>query len=173
FMHSSHGAYNASMWRVFNHTTRYQYSPHGGELSYYSDYDQRNVLNTEGMYGRTYEQLSEEFNITYMIGNDQPRYQNVQRIKEAGMANGYKFHITAFKASSTRSRVTVINRGMSPIYYGAYVTVNGVRAGESLKGLLPEQSLELASAPGAKRPVLAMERDGWVAGQEIQLAVCV
>lgn len=170
FMHSSHGAYNASMWRVFNHTTRYQHSPHGGELSYYSDYDQRNVLNTEGMYGRTYEQLSEEFNITYMIGNDQPRYQNVQRIKEAGMANGYKFHITAFKASSTRSRVTVINRGIAPIYYDAYVTVNGVRAGQSLKGLLPEQSLELEIAAGGKNPVLTIESDRLVAGQEIQFA---
>lgn len=122
------------------------------------------------MYGRTYEQLSEEFNITYMIGNDQPRYQNVQRIKEAGMANGYKFHITAFKASSTRSRVTVINRGIAPIYYDAYVTVNGVRAGQSLKGLLPEQSLELEIAAGGKNPVLTIESDRLVAGQEIQFA---
>lgn len=170
FMHSGHANYNTDMWKIFNHHQRYQHSPHGGELSYYSDYDQRNALNKDGMYGRTYEQLSRDFHITYMIGNDQPKYQDNQCIKEAGMANGYKFHITAFKTSSARSLVTVVNRGIAPIYYDAYVTVNGVRAGQSLKGLLPDQSLEVEIKAGGNRPVVTIESDRLVAGQEIQFA---
>lgn len=170
FMHERHADYNADMWRVFGHTQRYKHSPHGGELSYYSDFDQRNVLNVGGMYGRTYEALSEQFNITYMIGNDQPAYQSYQRIKQAGMANGYKFHITAFKASSTRSVVTVENRGIAPIYYDAFITVNGVRAEQSLKGLLPNASLEVEVNAGGSQPVLTIESDRLVAGQEIQYA---
>lgn len=168
FMHSAHAEYNADMWQVFGHTTRYAHSPHGGELSYYSDYDQENALNVDGMYGRTYEQLSREFNITYMIGNDQPEYQTPERIKQAGMANGYKFHITAFKASATHAVVTVENRGIAPIYYDAYVTINGVRSGQSLKGLLPDESLEVEINAGGSQPVLTIESDRLVEGQEIQ-----
>ena len=168
FMHSEHADYNADMWRVFSHTARYAHSPHGGELSYYSDYDQENALNVEGMYGRTYEALSEEFNITYMIGNDQPGYQSNERIKQAGMANGYKFHITAFQASSSHSVVTVENRGIAPIYYDAYVAINGVRAEQSLKGLLPDESLQVEINAGGSEPVLTIESDRLVAGQVIQ-----
>src|SRR5690606_26603778 len=82
FMHEDHADYNADMWSIFGNTQRYKHSPHGGELSYYSDFDQKNVLNVGGMYGRTYEALSEDFNITYMIGNDQPTHQSNDRIKQ-------------------------------------------------------------------------------------------
>lgn len=168
FMHENHADYNEAMWNVFNHTQRYKKSPHGGELSYYSTFDQQHALDQAGMYGRTYEALSAKFHISYMIGNDQPSYQSNQRIKEAGMANGYKFHITAFKASLTRSTVTVINRGIAPIYYDAYLTVNGKRAEESLKGLLPNESLTVEIGSGGTAPVLTIESDRLVAGQKIQ-----
>jgi hypothetical protein len=168
FMHKEHADYNADMWKIFNHSTRYQRSPHGGELSYYSDYDQKNVLNVAGMYGRTYEKLSRDFNITYMIGNDQPSYQSYERIKQAGMANGYKFYITAFKTSQSLSKVTVENRGIAPIYYDAYVSINGVRSTQSLKGLLPNQSLSVDINAGGANPVLTIESDRLVAGQIIQ-----
>lgn len=168
FMHSEHAEYNAEMWRVFAHTKRYEHSPHGGELSYYSDFDQQNALNIAGMHGRTYEALSRDFNISYMIGNDQPSYQSNQRIQQAGMANGYKFHVTSFKASQSRSVVTVSNLGIAPIYYDAYMTVNGVRAELSLKGLLPNESLEVEMNSGGSQPVLTIESDRLVAGQEIQ-----
>lgn len=168
FMHKEHADYNADMWTIFEYTQRYKHSPHGGELSYYSDFDQKNALNVAGMYGRTYETLSAQFHITYMIGNDQPEYQTHERIKQAGMANGYKFHITEFKASPTRSRVTVTNRGIAPIYYDAYITVNGTRAQQSLKGLLPNQSLTVDIEVGGNQPVLTIESDRLVSGQEIQ-----
>ena len=168
FMHEKHAEYNKDMWTIFNYTNRYQHSPHGGELSYYSDFDQQNALNPDGMFGRTYETLSAEFHITYMIGNDQPEYRSAQRIKEAGMANGYKFHITEFKASSTTSRVAITNRGVAPIYYDAYVAVNGVRSTQSLKGLLPNASLTLYIGTGGLNPLLTIECDHLVEGQEIQ-----
>lgn len=168
FMHKDHADYNASMWTVFGYTERYKHSPQGGELSYYSDFDQRNALNVAGMYGRTYETLSKTFHITYMIGNDQPEYQSNERIMQAGMANGYKFHITEFKASTSRSRVTLTNRGIAPIYYDAFVTINGVRAQQTLKGLLPNESLTVEINSGGIQPLLTIESDRLVTGQEIQ-----
>ena len=168
FMHKDHADYNKSMWTLFGYTQRYKHSPHGGELSYYSDFDQKNALNVAGMYGRTYETLSKQFFITYMIGNDQPEYQSNERIKQAGMANGYKFHITEFKASASRSRVRVTNRGIAPIYYDAFVTVNGVRAQQSLKGLLPDESLTVDINSGGSQPLLTIESDRLVNGQTIQ-----
>lgn len=168
FMHKDHADYNKSMWTVFGYTQRYKHSPHGGELSYYSDFDQKNALNVAGMYGRTYETLSKQFYITYMIGNDQPEYQSNERIKQAGMANGYKFHITEFKASLTRSRIKVTNRGIAPIYYDAFITINGVRAQQSLKGLLPDQSLTVDIDSGGIQPLLTIESDRLISGQKIQ-----
>jgi hypothetical protein len=168
FMHEEHADYNASMWAVFDYTERYKLSPHGGELSYYSDFDQKNALNLTGMYGRTYEALSETFHITYMIGNDQPEYQSNERIKQAGMANGYKFHVTEFKASPSHARVSVTNRGIAPIYYDAFITVNGVRAQQSLKGLLPDESITVDINSGGVQPLLTIESDRLVAGQKIQ-----
>ncbi|HSC67892.1 MAG TPA: hypothetical protein VLC79_09390 [Cellvibrio sp.] len=168
FMHKEHAGYNKDMWTVFGYTQRYKHSPHGGELSYYSDFDQKNALNVAGMYGRNYETLSREFYITYMIGNDQPAYQSNERIKQAGMANGYKFHITEFKSSSSRSRITVINRGIAPIYYDAYIAINGIRAQQSLNGLLPNESLTVEVNSGGVQPILTIESDRLVAGQTIQ-----
>lgn len=168
FMHENHHQYNESMWEVFNYGSRYAASPHGGELSYYSTYDQQHALDAAGMYGRTYEQLSEKFHITYMIGNDQPNYQSNQRIKEVGLANGYKFTVTAFSATSSASRVTIKNTGIAPIYYDAYVTVNGVRATETLKGLLPNDSLAVEITSGGDNPTLSIQSDRLVEGQQIQ-----
>lgn len=168
FMHKEHSDYNKSMWTVFGYTQRYKHSPHGGELSYYSTFDQQNALNVAGMYGRTYETLSKQFYITYMIGNDQPEYQSNERIKQAGMANGYKFHITEFKASQSHSHVSVTNRGIAPIYYDAYIAINGTRAQKSLKGLLPNETLTLEINSGGTQPILTIESDHLVTGQNIQ-----
>jgi hypothetical protein len=120
------------------------------------------------MHGRTYEQLSAKFHISYMIGNDQPNYQSAARIREAGMANGYRFEVLSFKASSKHSLVKVRNNGIAPIYYDAFVTVGGVRADQSLKGLLPGQTREYAVHAGGTSPSLAIECDRLVKGQKIE-----
>jgi N-terminal glycosyl-hydrolase-114-associated domain len=168
FMHEEHDQYNEDMWKVLEYQTRYGQAPHGGELSYYSDYDQENALDAGGMYGRTYEQLSAKFHITYMIGNDQPEYQSVLRIRQAGMANGYKFEVLSFQTSSNASRVRIRNSGIAPIYYDAYPSVNGVRATESLRQLDPGEDAMFEIASGGGTPELTIESDRLVAGQTIE-----
>ncbi len=170
FMHEAHADYNESMWTLFGHSQRYTTAPHGGELSYYSQFDQENVLNPAGIHGRSYETLSAKFHISYMIGNDQPDYQTPARIREAGLANGYKFTVTSFDASPTQSIVTVQNTGIAPIYYDAFPTVNGQRGGDSLQGLLPGNSLTTLIPSGGPTPTLTIECDRLVPGQSIQFS---
>ncbi len=83
----------------------------------------------------------------------------MDRIRAAGMACGYKFRILAFEASPTRSRVTVTNTGVAPIYHDAFFAVNGVRASRSLKGLLPSESRTDEIGAGGNVPKLAIECD--------------
>jgi hypothetical protein len=84
------------------------------------------------------------------------------------MACGYRFEVTAFEASSSASRMTVSNAGVAPLYYDAFVAVNGVRSKESLKGLLPGESRRFEVAFGGERPKLAIECDRLAPGQQIE-----
>lgn len=167
FMCEEHSGYNATCWNFFG-TDRYKTSPGGGEFSYYSDFDQEHVLDPQGIYGRSYETLAAQFHITYMIGNDQPQYQTMARIKEAGMASGYKFEITSFKASPDSSIVQVKNNGTAPIYYDAFIAINDVRAQESLKSLQPGETKTYGISKGGTQPVLTIECDRLVQGQTIE-----
>jgi hypothetical protein len=168
FLHKNHHQYNAACFNFFEYENRFHHSPMGGELSYYSDYDQQHALDPQGPYGIPFETMASSYHISYMIGNDQPDYQSMSRIAAAGMATGYKFQITSFKASSSQSRVTVKNRGIAPIYYDAFVTVNQVRSQSSLKGLLPGQSKEFTVNAGGDAPELSLECDRLVPGQAIE-----
>lgn len=168
FMHAEHDGYNASMWRALDHTSRVARAPHGGELSYYTDFDQRNALRPEGIHGRTYEALSRTYGISYMIGNDQPAYHEVARLREAGMANGYRFRVTAFEANDVSVRVVVQNEGIAPIHYDTFVEVDGVRAPDSLRGLMPGEELETTWPVPAGPRVLSIACDRLVAGQTIE-----
>ena len=103
-----------------------------------------------------------------MIGDGQPRHQPMARISAAGMACGYRFRIRAFESGPSRSRVEVANTGVAPIYHDAYLAVNGVRAGTSLKGLLPGQSRTDEIASGGEAPKLTIDCDRLVPGQSIQ-----
>ena len=167
FMHENHFQENALNWQFFD-LERYLISPAGGEFSYYLDFDQENVLNEEGIYGVTYEEAAAQFHISYMIGNDQPDYQTMERIKEAGVASGYKFEIVSFKASQDSSVVEIKNSGIAPFYYDAYACVNGVRSKESLKLLAPGKSLVCNISSGGMDPVLTIESDHLLQGQTIE-----
>ena len=147
---------------------RYRYSPAGGEFSYYSDFDQKHVLDLpNGSYGKPYEEFVKKFKITYMIGNDQPDYQPMSRIKDASMASGYRFKIQSFKISNSKSKIIIKNVGVAPIYYDAYPTVNGTRSAESLKGLMPEETKEFVIDSGGNDPIFSIECDRLVNGQTI------
>ena len=166
FMCRDHGDYNTKCWDYFDHN-RYLHSPAGGEFSYYTDYDQQHVLDSGGLYGTTFEAQAADFHISYMIGNDQLSYQTLNRIEQAGLATGYAFRITGFQTSKDAATITIENKGAAPVYYDAYVTVNGVRANESLKGLGQGETLTCHAASGGDNPVVTIECDRLVSGQHI------
>jgi hypothetical protein len=103
-----------------------------------------------------------------MIGDGQPQYQKPQRIREAGLACGYRFRVTRFAASENRAEVTIENAGIAPLYFDAFPTVNGVRSERSLRGLLPGESRQYDVAAGGGSPTLTIECDRLVPGQRIQ-----
>ncbi|MBP5505574.1 MAG: DUF4832 domain-containing protein [Bacteroidales bacterium] len=140
FMHKSHEkGYNEECWNALGKGTRWQTGACGGEISYYTDNDQRNFLNPEGMYGVTWEKAASKYHITFMIANDAPgsKYGTADRFKEAGMVCGYNFKLTGLYVNGSGTAVKVTNTGIAPIYRDAYVAVGGVRGETSLKGLLP------------------------------------
>jgi hypothetical protein len=89
------------------------------------------------MYGRTFESQVAEYHMTYILGNDQPGYQTMDRIKEASMSMGYKFEIKDFRVKGNEAAVLIGNIGVAPIYRDAYVAVGGVKGEYSLKRLMP------------------------------------
>lgn len=167
FLCRDHSGYNHDCFEFFGREKRLR-SPVGGEFSYYSDHDQRHALDPSGPYGISFEEMAEQYNVSYMIGDDQPSYQAAERIRQAGMAAGYRFRVTAFRAAAASAQVTVENRGIAPIYYDAWVAVNGVRSVESLQGLRPGESRAFTIASGGDAPVLTIECDRLVAGQRIE-----
>lgn len=173
FMHEQHSGYNESAWNFFNYNERFKTVPFGGEFSYEEVTDQLNVLKPNvGAYGVSYEEFSSKFHMTYIIGNDTyttglNTEQPIVRIKDASMASGYQFTITAFSADSTQSKVTVKNTGIAPIYYDAFITVNGVRSTSSLKGLLPNVQQEHTLETSVESPTLTITSDHILATQTI------
>ena len=91
-----------------------------------------------------------------------------QDARAAGLACGYKFRVLAFEANAKQSHVTITNTGVAPIYHDAFVAVNGVRARESLLGLLPGERRTVKIAAGGKSPKLTIACDRLVPGQVIE-----
>lgn len=139
FMSEEHDDYNKYNWEFFG-MERYKTHPAGGEFNYYTDFDQKNVLNPAGLRGKTWEQWAAQYHISYMIGSDQPYYQPKSRIKEASMAAGYKFRLDELKVSETQTQLTFSNVGIASLYYDAYPEIDGVSSTQSLKGLAPGES---------------------------------
>jgi hypothetical protein len=168
FMHKNHSGYNTECWDFFNRD-RYKYAPAGGEFSYYTDYDQEHVLDPNGNFGESYESFAARFHISYMIGNDQPAYQTMDRIKEASMASGYKFKMVSCKVSNDSTIITFKNIGIAPLYYDAYPTINNIKSKESLKLLQPgEAKIFTIPSGGNLSPDIIIESDRLVPGQVIQ-----
>ncbi|MES2657937.1 MAG: DUF4832 domain-containing protein [Verrucomicrobiota bacterium] len=166
FLCKQHARENEPNWNAMDRR-RYRREPAGGEFSYYTDHDQKTALAPNGPHGISFEQSAKAFHISYMIGNDQPEFQPMARIKQAGLACGYKFRITAFFANAEKSRITVSNTGIAPIYRDAFVAVNGVRATASLKLLAPGKSATFDIPSGGAVPVLTIQSGHLVPGQTI------
>ncbi len=138
FLCKPHPKENAVNWRILG-SERWKRQPGGGEFSYCSMKDQKNALAPSGPNGVSFEAAAKQFHISYMIGNDQPRFQSVDRIKSASMATGYRFRVTSAKIESDRLTLRVTNEGVAPIYRDAWFAAGDKRSSRSLKGLLPGQ----------------------------------
>ena len=169
FMCEDWSGYNYSSWKFFGEE-RYKKAPLGGEFSYYSDYDQKHVLDKGGMYGRVFEDVVAKVHMTFIIGNDQPGKQTPERIAEAAMSMGYRFEIRDFQVKDGElAAVRIANVGVAPIYRDAFVEVEGVRGDLNLRTLMPGDEAWVkipCKATTASRPAIAC--DHLVAGQEIQ-----
>ncbi len=150
FMHKGHelgsdDGYNEECWNTMGEN-RWKTGVCGGEISYYSSSDQKNFTSEKGMYGHTWDEQSDKYHITFMIANDNPsknKYNNVGRFKECSMATGYHFVVTSCKTDGTQTKIVVKNDGVAPLYKDAYFAIGSIRSGESLRGLLPKESVEV------------------------------
>ena len=171
FLCKPHPKENAVNWAILR-PERWQRHPAGGEFSYYNRRDQRKALSPSGPNGVSFEQAARQFHISYMIGNDQPEYVSVDRIREAAAWTGYRFRVTAARETAAGLELTVTNEGVAPIYRDAFFAAGGQRAAESLRGLLPGKELR-CTIPGAGRrdgPSVAIESDAILPGQRIGFA---
>ncbi len=166
FNHRRHHQENEPNWIAFG-LERWKTAPAGGEFSFFEAKDQREALSVTGPHGVPFARQAAQFHVSFIIGDAQPRFQSVDRVREAGLSCGYRFQITRFEASATRSMVSVQNRGIAPIYYDAYPAVKGVRSQDSLKGLLPGQARSFAIEAGGAEPTLTIQADRLVHGQRI------
>ncbi len=169
FMCEDWDGYNWSGWRFFG-TERYKKAPAGGEFSYYSNYDQKHVLDEAGMYGRVFEDVVAKVHMTFIIGNDQPGKQTPERITQAAMSMGYRFEIKDFRIKEGEwAEVLIANVGVAPIYRSAFVAVEGVRGDYDLSQLMPGEEVTVRIAcQAASSSVPAIQCDHLVPGQEIQ-----
>jgi hypothetical protein len=166
FNHARHAQVNEPNWNQLGRE-RWKHSPMGGEFSFFEQKDQKEALAVKGPHGESFDKQAGRFHLSFMIGDSQPRYQRPDRIREAGMASGYRFRVAKFESSTTRSVVIIENKGIAPIYYDAFPTVNGIRSKTSLKGLLPTESRTFEMEAGGVNPRLSIESDRLVPGQRI------
>lgn len=169
FMCRDHDNYNLTSWKFFGEE-RYKTAPFGGEFSYFTRDDQKHCLDREGMYGRVFEDEVALFHMTFINANDQTRYQDMERIKEASISMGYKFNIKEFRIKGGSAKVLVSNIGVAPIYRPAFIAVNGVRSDFDLSTLMPgeQQWVEIPDCGATTESVPTIECDHLVPGQEIQ-----
>ena len=154
--------YNYDGWKFFG-LKRYEKSPMGGEILFPNQ--QRSDTVDSG-----WARESRRFGISFMITEQWLRWLTEERLREHSMAMGYKFAVTDFRTTPNSARITVENIGVAPIYYDAFVTVNGVRAGKSLKYLQAGESRQFMVASGGATPALTIECDRLVPGQRIEYA---
>ncbi|MFN3194203.1 MAG: DUF4832 domain-containing protein [Aureliella sp.] len=169
FLCKPHPKENAINWRILD-SKRWERQPCGGEFSYYNKRDQKNALRVEGPNGVSFEDAAKQFHISYMIGNDQPRYQPIDRILSASLATGYRFRVTAAAIKNEELRLRVTNDGVAPIYRDAYFSAGGKRSSASLKGLLPGDSSIYAIPNVEPRDLrsIQIESDSILPTQQIQ-----
>ncbi len=166
FNHARHPQENEPNWNALGRD-RWKSAPAGGEFSFFKKVDQSKALAPDGPHGIPFENMAADFHVSFIIGDDQLRFQKSERIREASLSCGYRFRVDKFDASETESCIKISNSGIAPIYYDAFPTVDGVRSAESLKGLLPGQRRTFRVSAGGKNPKLTIDCERLVKGQFI------
>ncbi len=171
FLCKPHPKENAVNWKILS-PSRWKRQPGGGEFSYYNKKDQKKALSQEGPNGVSFEVSAKQFHITYMIGNDQPQYQSMKRIKSASMAIGYRFRVTAAELSGGNLRIQVTNDGVAPIYRDAFFAAGGIRSKTSLRGLLPGETKDclIIGVSEAQAHLVEIQSDAILPAQIIQFS---
>lgn len=171
FLCKPHPKENAVNWQIM-HPDRWKRAPGGGEFSYYNKRDQKQALAPSGPNGVSFEEASRQFHISFMVGNDQPAYQSVERIASAGLATGYRLRVTKAERIGGVVRIAVTNEGVAPLYRDAYFAIGESCSLESLKGLLPGDSklVEIADVQRAAEQKLKVVCKSLLPGQEIQFS---
>jgi uncharacterized DUF497 family protein len=160
-----HAKENAPNWAFFGRE-RWRRAPAGGEFSYYTKDDQKNALAPKGPHGVAFETAARDFHLSFIIANDQPEHQTMDRLRAAGMACGYRLRITEYRTGGGKSTLTLTNTGIAPLYIDAYVAVGGRRSATSLKGLCPGETRRCEVA--GEGAAVTIESDRLVPGQRIE-----
>lgn len=182
FMHKDHeigtaDGYNEECWNALGSKTRWKRGFAGGEISYYTDNDQKNFLNPDGMYGHTWEEQAAKYHISFMIANDAPEgsYGTGERFASASLATGYRFAVKQCTTDGTTTNILVTNNGVAPLYRDAFFAINGVRSETSLRGLQPGEEKWISipcgtelNADGTAKKSPVIECDYILTSQEIQ-----
>ena len=167
FLCKKHAKYNADNWRVMG-SDRWHRGAGGGEFSYYNKKDQKLALSADGPNGRSFEADAAKFHISWMLGNDQLKYQSIDRIREAGMASGYRLRIDSLKSNGKTTVAQISNIGVAPMYHDAYLAVGNVRSSQSLRGLLPGKSKQFTVDRGSSDLKPTIQSDRLLGHQQIQ-----
>lgn len=170
FLNKNHSKYNAPHWTTLG-KSRWKKAPAGGEFSYYTEHDQKTALSKNGPHGESFKKAASRYHISYMMGNDQPKYVSMNRIREAGKATGYRFQLRSAERNGKKVRLTFRNTGVAPIYYDAYPAYAGIRAKKSLKGLNPGKQVTVTIPAGNKQGAVTIQSDRLVKGQKIGFSV--
>ncbi len=172
FLCKEHPKYNASSWKSLG-PQRWQKAPAGGEFSYYSTRDQRLALSETGPHGISFEVAAKQFHVSFMIGNDQPEHQSFERIRQAGLACGYRFVLQRLETNGKMLRGAIRNEGVAPIYYDAYPAANGLRSKTSLRNLLPGNTVEFVidTAAASEKILFSIAADRLVPSQSIPFEI--
>lgn len=152
--------YNYNGWKFFG-LNRYQQSPAGGEILF-PDKAHSNFVSSQ------WPIQTRSFGISFMVCEQWLKWISLEQLRMHSMACGYKFSIKDFETDGKTVKVTVENTGVAPIYYDAFITVDGVRANASLKALQPGQTYTYDIKSDSKTPAITIECDRLVKGQEIQ-----
>lgn len=127
--------YNRDAWQLFG-KDRWKLSPRGGEQLIGSESEAVQI-------GKGWRTAVQEFHLSFILAEQWPQWINAKSLRELSGECGYRFRVSALAARGSpgaQVESVVTNDGAAPCYYDVFPAMNGVRARESLRGLLPGES---------------------------------